>query len=476
MKSPLILALLCTASLIHAQSNTGFSPAPYLDTIPAGLYQLINSRYKSELNNIQASPRNKTDVKARYKSLFDATISNFNDDHMMVESEITNYLTTITERIAQANGFSAKDVNVYAFRTEVPNATCYGNGVLSVTLGLLARLDTEDQVAYVICHELGHHLAKDNLRGIENAIALINDKNTKKSIKQANRSTYYSYSRTQDLLDQLDFNFIRHSRIHEYGADSAGLLLYLKAGYDAGAALKLLEVLGKADDDIYPALNLENFLVTQGIKPEPSWLQYANDKRWRKDQKRPDSLRTHPNITERTIAVSRLLSNLGYTFEGLNAPQQLKPNLYKTRSQLEMVEAEFHFKHYSRALYNSIQLSLIYPNEPWLRAMTGRCLYEIYTRQKNHTLGKSVDLPDWTYSESYNRLLTFLHKLRLVEMEYVAYQYMTNQPETDYTNEHFIYSLWLVSNLGISKLNPDKVRDDYTSLFPNGKYARLMKN
>jgi len=201
----------------------------------------------------------------------------------------------------------------------------------------------------------------------------------------------------------------------------------------------------------------------------------SNENKWHKDRKRPDSLRTHPNTTERTIAVSRLLSNMGYTYEGLNAPKELRGNVYKTRAQFEMVEAEFHFKHYSRALYNSIQLSLMYPDDPWLKAMTGRCLYEIYTRQKNHTLGKSLDLPDALYSESYNKLLTFLHKLRLIEIELITYQYMTGQPESAYKNEHFIYSLWLASNLGVSKLDPEKVREDYMSLFPNGTYARLMK-
>ena len=475
MKPPLILALLCSVTLLNAQSIPDFAPARYIDTIPSGIYQVINSRYKKEVDNIKASPANKSQVKARYKGLFDETISKFNDDHMMVQSEITEYLTAILERVAQANNLSPKDVNIYAFRTEVPNAVCYGNGVLSVMLGLLARLDTDDQVAYVVCHELGHHLAKDNLRGIENTIAMINDKDTRKNLNKARRSSYYSYSRTRDILDQLDFDFTRHSRAHEYSADSAGLILYLKAGYDPDSALKLLQILGKADEDHYAPLDLEKFLTAQGIKPEPSWLQYANENKWHKDRKRPDSLRTHPNTTERTIAVSRLLSNMGYTYEGLNAPKELRGNVYKTRAQFEMVEAEFHFKHYSRALYNSIQLSLMYPDDPWLKAMTGRCLYEIYTRQKNHTLGKSLDLPDALYSESYNKLLTFLHKLRLVEIELITYQYMTGQPESAYKNEHFIYSLWLASNLGVSKLDPEKVREDYMSLFPNGTYARLMK-
>jgi hypothetical protein len=52
---------------------------------------------------------------------------------------------------------------------------------------------------------------------------------------------------------------------------------------------------------------------------------------------------------------------------------------------------------------------------------------------------------------------------------------MISQPESFYSNEDFIYSLWLASNLKISKLDPDKVRGDYNDLFPNGKYKLSMK-
>jgi hypothetical protein len=316
--------------------------------------------------------------------------------------------------------------------------------------------------------------AKDNLRDIENAVELINDRDTRRSIRQAQRSTYNSFTRTSDILDQLDFTFIRHSRIHEFSADSAGLKLYLKAGYNPGSALTLLELLRKADKDIYAPLDLGKYLTSNGIEPQQSWLQYTPDVRWHKDGQRPDSLLTHPDITERTIAVSRILSNLGYTYASLNSPKELRSNVYKIRAQYEMLEAEFHFKHFSRALYQGIQLSLMYPENPWLRAMTGKTLYEIYTRQKNHTLRKSVDLPDAFYSESYNKLLTMIHKLRIVELETITYQYMTSQPAAVYSNEHIIYSLWLVSKLGVSKMDPEKVRDDYRSLYPNGLYARLM--
>lgn len=465
--------LVCSLGWCSAQSASDFSPSPYLDTITPGIYHLINGRYKTEVTNLPSKYR--TQVKDNYKKMFELTINQFNTDRMMMKSDLTDYLSSIVERVALANGLSPKDINIFAYRSETPNAACYGNGVLAMMIGLLARLETEDQVAMIVCHELAHLVSKDNLRGIQNDVALMNDKNTRRSLGAAQKSEYNRYTKTASILDQLDMGFRRHSRQHESAADSLGLVMYLKAGYDPGSVLKAFEILRQADQDPYETLDFPKFLSDNGINAEPAWLEYTNADRWHKDRRIPDSLSTHPDITERTIGLSRHLEKLGYTTETLNESKELNNNVYRTRAQFEIVDAEFHFKAYGRALYHSIQLSKRYPKNAWLSAMTGRCLYEIYTRQKNHTLGKSLDQPYATYSDSYNKLLTFLHKLRLSEMENVTYSYMVSQPEPFYANEHFIYSLWLVSSFKVSKLDPDKLRDDYNGLFPNGNYSRMMK-
>lgn len=464
--------ILIVAAPLNAQNSVGFTPSTYLDTIPRPLRDIFEARYAKEAKGIQS--KYKVEVRQAYRAQFDEAIRQFNSDRMMVESEISDYLMHIVERIAKANGFSAEEINIYGFRSDVPNAACYGNGILSVMVGLLARLETEDEVAWIVSHELAHHLAKDNLRGTEKAIDILHDKQARRDLSNTRWSEYNRYTKTKDILGRLDARYLQHSRVHEEAADSAGLVMFLKTGYDAGFALKALEVLRQAENDPYDSLDLKAFLTDNGIKFEPSWLQYSGH-RWHKDRAKPDSLLTHPNITQRTIGVARLLHDLGYSYDSLNAPRNVRKNIYKYRAELEMVEGEFHFKEYSRALYHSIQLSKVYPDNAWLRAMIGRCFYEIYTRQKNHTLGTSVDMPHPGYADSYNRLITFVHKLRLTEMEYVAYRYMTSQPEEFYTNEDFIYSLWLTSSLKISQLDPDKVRADYDALYPNGEYKWLMR-
>jgi hypothetical protein len=60
----------------------------------------------------------------------------------------------------------------------------------------------------------------------------------------------------------------------------------------------------------------------------------------------------------------------------------------------------------------------------YLQTTIGKCLNEIYRRQKNHTLGKAIDLPDPELNKSYNDFLHFLQNLRLTEVAALAYYFL----------------------------------------------------
>jgi hypothetical protein len=84
----------------------------------------------------------------------------------------------------------------------------------------------------------------------------------------------------------------------------------------------------------------------------------------------------------------------------------------------------------------------------------------------------------WTFrdnEENYDRFLTFIHQLRLNELEQLTYYYLLNQKESYFSDEDFLYTAWLVSHLKISKLSPAAVEEDYRAKFPQGKYLPKMK-
>ena len=65
----------------------------------------------------------------------------------------------------------------YSFRFEVTdsedaNAMALPGGLIIVTTGLLDRVETENELAFILGHELGHFRNRDHLRGLGRGVAL----------------------------------------------------------------------------------------------------------------------------------------------------------------------------------------------------------------------------------------------------------------------------------------------------------------
>jgi len=64
----------------------------------------------------------------------------------------------------------------YAFRVAVleeeqPNAMAFPGGLIVVTSGLLEQVESENELAFVLGHELGHFRNRDHLRGLGRGVA-----------------------------------------------------------------------------------------------------------------------------------------------------------------------------------------------------------------------------------------------------------------------------------------------------------------
>lgn len=65
----------------------------------------------------------------------------------------------------------------YTFRVmvsddETPNALAFPGGLIVVTRGLLDGVETENELAFVLAHELGHFRNRDHLRGLGRSAAI----------------------------------------------------------------------------------------------------------------------------------------------------------------------------------------------------------------------------------------------------------------------------------------------------------------
>jgi hypothetical protein len=221
-----------------------------------------------------------------------------------------------------------------------------------------------------------------------------------------------------------------------------GLLLYLKTGYDHEAPLRVIEILESADQEFYTApIHFNKIFDFKGFPFKESWIQYEKSDVWHAPKKYADSdtAQTHPNCKRRMQALIRQLQRidkLNSTSGGVGAIGKFES--IKAQASLEIIESEYHFKKYGKAIYKALVLLNKHPENAYLHAIVAKCLYQIYQSQKRHEFGKTVELPDPRFSENYDRLLTFIHKLRLSEMVNLAYYYSISQKEEYFSDEEYL--------------------------------------
>lgn len=142
-------------------------------------------------------------------------------------------LERVCSRLSQAAG---RPVEVVIEQNNDLNAWASGDGRLGVTSGMLAALEEEDELAFVIAHEVshlqgGHHLRQRNqasLGGLLGALAA-------KALGGKEKAVKLGVELGAGLLAGSE------SRQDEYEADKNALILVQKAGFRPEAAVAVLK-------------------------------------------------------------------------------------------------------------------------------------------------------------------------------------------------------------------------------------------
>jgi hypothetical protein len=99
----------------------------------------------------------------------------------------------------------------------MPNAFSIGDGTIIVYTGLLAGLENEDQVAFVLCHEIAHYLLEHSTKGLEKQIKMLHSKEFKKKIEDTKALEYNAYEQLESIYKNTLLNIsTNHCAIPRY--------------------------------------------------------------------------------------------------------------------------------------------------------------------------------------------------------------------------------------------------------------------
>ncbi|RVT90257.1 M48 family metalloprotease [Sphingomonas crocodyli] len=149
-----------------------------------------------------------------------------------------NYVRSIGAQIASAAGLRGQ-CNFTLVNSDVVNAFAVPGCFIYVTRGLLAVVASEDELASVLGHEVGHIVARHSARQRERSLwSLLGIFAV--SLTGSDRLTRIA-GRAVSLFG------LRYSREEEYEADVLGIQYVSKAGYDPFAAADMLHALGRQE-------------------------------------------------------------------------------------------------------------------------------------------------------------------------------------------------------------------------------------
>jgi len=192
---------------------------------------------------------------------------------MVYDEQLTVSLQELGDKIAQKSHRNYLQYHFYIIDKNVLNAFACPGGHIFVYRGLLERLD-EDQLAFVLAHEIAHVCARHALKRLQATLgfrlltAILLRKPDQKAAKNLAEQIYTIVSRG-------------FSRSNEFQADSLGLQYTINAGFNPRGAIELFEI-------------------------------FKEEGKKFKGRRPPFYLRTHPSPDARIKNIKEKLKTMGY--------------------------------------------------------------------------------------------------------------------------------------------------------------------
>jgi len=411
-------------------SQTIFSPEPKDEQFLKSLASKYEKQYKERVAALPSS--NKKDFEEVYTLRWKLIKEIFEEQEVYTSTASRQYLDGLVQEIVKANPFlSSQSFTCFFSRSGTPNASYLGEGIILFNMGLFTRLENESQAAFVICHEIAHFYLQHSDKSIRKYVASINSAEVQKELRRIKNSEYGKREQFEKLAKNFAFNTRRHGRENENEADSMAVELMRASRFDPSQAITTLSLLDNIDTDtLNIATTLQKIFHAREYPFQKRWIKVESGllgghATLEKDNEMTDSLKTHPDCKTRMKAMDTLLSRFKET--SISKQTGTTNSLFRELQKLfsyEVVEFAYTSDNYTRSLFYTLEMLEQHPADPYLVAQVGKIFNGLYDSQKNHTLGKVIELPSPYHNANYNLLLQFIQNLYREEYASISYHYL----------------------------------------------------
>lgn len=278
---------------------------------------------------------------------------------VLFNDEVSVYLASVLNEIIKPYPELQNKIRIYAVKSPIVNAYTTNNGIIFVNLGLLARLENEAQLAFILSHEVVHYQKKHVINAYVNNVEITRGRGDYRKLSMQDKSFVKS----------------KYSKELESEADLGGVEIYLKSSYKRDSIHQVFDILKTAEFPLMwgGSFNSEVFEDSKYIFPDT--LELRALRRPKTDENVDDSESTHPNIRKRKRAVARKLGNGGAGDDFRIS----KAQFFKTRklAQFELCRTHLIEHDFLEALGLALSLQRENPESSYLRETIAKALYGI---------------------------------------------------------------------------------------------------
>lgn len=167
------------------------------------------------------------------KEIGDIAVESMDDEFIACNDKVAQqYLDTITTRLLASYKDKSVKPKIHIYKTPMINAFALPDSHMAVLTGFLKNAQSEEEIAGVLAHEIGHIANKDPLKFVMQAQGL-----NAVSTLIGSSGSYGSVGQMAATLSELNY-----SREKEAAADRFAYGLLQKAGYSTNGLISFLEM------------------------------------------------------------------------------------------------------------------------------------------------------------------------------------------------------------------------------------------
>jgi len=443
---------------LYGQSEN-YTPLQVDDNGAKALSEVITRSYKSILPPDVKTGINKTQL---YRDCDLELKDIFRRGNVLYGDTLSNYVASVALKLSALRPVLKGAYHIYILKTTEPNAFSYPDGSILVTMGLLARLRSESQLAFVLGHEMGHLLKKHGEKEFEK------EYNLEKDFKMAT------------IGNDNSFRVLMHySQEYEMEADAVGVELMAGAGYNPNESIKAQSIIEKDDTfENYVKIDLKKYFNSPDFNIDSIKKTSSSDSRVSVFSHQvdfstdgpDDKHSTHPDLDKRLIAMKEIISNMQGTI-----PQPVQDSTTYTHiryiAKMEDIQIAFNEGDYTESLYLSLHALDQNPKNKYLYLMVARNILWLANYEENDVLNEAIKGQNNMYGRHYKEVEKFIESLSPTDFKKLAYSYIKSHYQAGGKDEELAFYMAYIAEFYLGPGISNFYYTQYLKTFPQGKYA-----